>query len=758
MSDWDETFGPDPAKATESFLEGGGGDPTGVTSTALVIGRRDTDIEKAAPGEGVAKAHFVDAEAVPPSNVESAEDAQRTHQIFQKAGALAPPYNFHTLVKLFEHSNALRPNIDAYCVNIDGFGHRFEPVIDLEKEEAAFEEVRTAMFFEKLAEADDGTEDNDPGSSIEVTDEEVAERIDAMEHEMKIEKAKLDAFFKFATIDQSFIALRKITRQDLEVQGNGFWEVLRNGNGDVAQFNHVPAFTMRLTHAEKNPIEVEMKVKRTAFTFDTITVWRRFRRFVQVHENRRVFFKEFGDPRTLSALTGKYYDSPEDMKRADGEEGSRVATEVIHFSIPSLRSPYGIPRWVGTMLAVVGSRQAEEVNFLYFENKSVPPLAVLVSGGKLTKEAKSKLETFIENRIKGRKNFHKILIIEAIPAGNQPALDHAASGRMTVELKPLTDAQQKDAHFGQYDERNIDKIGMSFRLPRMLRGDVRDFNRATADAALAYAEAQVFGPERNEFDWKINQMILPAIGIRYWTFTSNGPKTRDPVDLAEIIVEMVKASIFTPAEARELASAIFNRDFAVIDEMWTRIPPELLKAGIGPETDDEDLEGEPGEEGEEGDEGDEDGGSSAGDIADDDARVKEQEDGTHAIVSADGKVLGSYKTREEAVAQLRQLSALFPGAKGADKKKRKALKPGKPKKGRIALGARKRRQEKKLRSFVRQLMKIRADLETAEKAEARRAFEKAHALENGDESAEVEVVKVSLDEFVALGGELDAAE
>ena len=41
----------------------------------------------------------------------------------------------------------------------------------------------------------------------------------------------------------------------------------------------------------------------------------------------------------------------------------------------SPRSPYGVPRWVGTLLSVLGSRQMEEVNYLYFENKSVPPMA-----------------------------------------------------------------------------------------------------------------------------------------------------------------------------------------------------------------------------------------------------------------------------------------------------------------------------------------------------------------------------------------------
>jgi capsid portal protein len=138
----------------------------------------------------------------------------------------------------------------------------------------------------------------------------------------------------------------------------------------------------------------------------------------------------------------------------------------------SPRSAYGVPRWVGNLLAVLGSRQAEEINFLYFENKSVPPLAILVSGGRLSAQSIPRIEDFIENHIRGKRNFHKILILEAEPAGGSGGIEH--SGRLKVELRPLTSAQQNDALFQNYDERNIDKVRQSFRLPRMLRGDIRD--------------------------------------------------------------------------------------------------------------------------------------------------------------------------------------------------------------------------------------------------------------------------------------------
>lgn len=554
--------------------------------------RPDHVEEELGDRQALVKAHFIGRD-VPESNVTYTEDQGNDKTIFDRVGALPAPYDPGVMVKLFEHSNALRQNVDAYVVNIDGNGHRFEPVIDLESDDA-MDQVADAIFLERLIEGDAEAdlkgikEDGDDPTTLDLpSDAEVEARIEEMTHAMRLEKAKLEAFFQFCCVDESFISLRKKTRQDKEVMGNGYWEILRNGEGEPAQFTYVPGFTVRLMPLDKKLVQVVQKVKRAPLSFEEMQVSKRFRGFVQVFEGRKVFYKEFGDPRVMSALTGETYKDEAALEKAESADGKKkvvIATEMLHFGIHSPRSPYGVPRWIGVLLAVLGSRQAEEVNFLYFENKSVPPMAVLVSGGRLAGDSVKKIESFVENRMKGRANFHKILVIEAEGSGG--ALDPSAAnaGRIKIEIVPLTGSQQSDALFQNYDERNMDKVGMAFRLPRLLRGDIRDFNRATAEAALEFAETQVFAPEREDFDWTMNRKVLAELGIRFWTFASNSPTTRNPIDLAEIIAKLVRESILTPEEARELAKGIFNRDFKKIEDMWARIPPELLKAGIIPES------------------------------------------------------------------------------------------------------------------------------------------------------------------------------
>ena len=466
----------------------------------------------------ILKAVVVGARVQDPASRPGGEEVSTA---FVAAGALQPPYDPEALCLLVEHSNSLRQNVDSYATNIDGFGYRFEPAIDFDAEDAR-QKVSDAMMLERIAARDAGTLAE--GMPLTPATEEVAARFTELRQLARVERARLDSFFDFCCFDHSFVDLRRRMRQDLEVTGNAFWEVLRDGKGDLARFVYVPSYTVRLLPLDPRP-----------------------------------------------GLLAQADDGP--------------ATELLHFAIHSPRSPYGVPRWVGTLLSVLGSRQMEEVNYLYFENKSVPPLALLVSGGRLTDASVPRIERFIDENLKGKANFHKILILEADGGGT------GDGGRAKIELRPLTDAQQHDALFQLYDERNIDKVGSSFRLPRLLRGESKDFNRATAESALRFAEDQVFQPERDEFDFLMNRKVLADMGLRFWRFRSQTPVTRDPERMTEMVERLVRVGVLTPEEGRLLAGDIFNREFRKIGDDWTKRPITLTLAGI--QTGVEDLKPKP---------------------------------------------------------------------------------------------------------------------------------------------------------------------
>jgi len=525
------------------------------------MGERDEDFEAIDARRNA----LLKASAPPRPDPQASIDASEDNRI-AVGRLLEPPYDPLALCTLLEHSNALRQNVDAYCTNIDGFGHRFEPAFDLSADDADGR-IAECMLIERLADS------REEGASVpDPTPEEITTRKAELVRLARVERAQLESFFSQCALDQSFVQLRRATRFDLEVTGNAYWEVLRNNRGEIARLVYVPSHTMRLMPLDTEAVEVEEPFRISPVTVGKEAVVRRFRKFAQVQLGATVCFKQLGDPRVVSRRTGAVATSTEAL-RADGDV---PATEILHFAIHSPGSAYGVPRWIGAMLSVLGSREMEEVNYTYFQNKSVPPLALLVSGGRLAEGTAARVERFLEENIKGKRNFHRVLVVEAETQGTQASGD----GRARIEMQPLTDAQQKDALFANYDERNIDKVGSSFRLPRLLRGDSREMNRSTSESALRFAEDQVFAPERDEFDYVINRRLLGAMGVRFWRFRSQTPVTRDPERMTAMVEKLVRVGVLTPEEGRVLAGDIFNRELPKLNADWTKRPITLTLAGI----------------------------------------------------------------------------------------------------------------------------------------------------------------------------------
>lgn len=495
---------------------------------------------------------------------------------------LPAPYDFESLASLHENSSALRQNVDAMMTNIDAFGHSFTPTIDFDNPDID-EVIKNTMIREKLdtiGKTDLMLLTPDDWESIEPTPEAVEARRELWSKISSIEKGVVKSYFESLNPLCPFSELRTETRQGIEIMGNAGWEIIREEPEDVTskikEVYYVSFINMWLMKADRKTTTSKVIVRKDDVNFEEIEVDRYFRRFVKNTAQGKVYFKQMGDPRILSRHSGIFYDTIEEME-AEEEGDSRPANELLHWKVNAPNSSYGIPRWVGALLSVMGSRASEEVNFLYFDNKAIPPMVLMVSGGRLAESSVERIQTHLEEQIKGRKNFHKIMVIEALPADAEVdaggEIEH--SGKMRMELRPLVKEMQNDGLFQTYDANNIMKVGRSFRQPSILTGDTRDMNRSTSDTAKALGEEQVYEPQRNIFDSRMDRDFLTTARIHFWKYKSNAPVQRIPNDLVANATKSLREGAITPNECRIILSDAFSMELPRRPEDWANMPPKI---------------------------------------------------------------------------------------------------------------------------------------------------------------------------------------
>jgi len=327
---------------------------------------------------------------------------------------------------------------------------------------------------------------------------------------------------------------------------------------------------LQLKQKEAHPIEVEFiregKRRKT-------TIFKKFRKFamVSVTSNEIKWFKEYGDPREMCAVTGKY---KSELKK--NEKIIEQASEIIH--IKQGNDTYGVPRWIGIAVASIGVKYADFVNYDLFENQAIPPLAVLVSGGRLTSESINDLQQILEAR-KGVENFSKLVILEAVSADDGEVTDTASNTR--VDFKPLP--QQNDILFKDYLSATEKRIRAKFRLPPLFSGQSEDYSRSTSDTARTIAEEQVFRPERNDFDEVINFTIMKDLGAENWVFKTIGPKLIEGSELIDAIGKFARAGAMSINQGIKVMNRVLDLDVPLFDDSWADFPAaivlELAKRG-----------------------------------------------------------------------------------------------------------------------------------------------------------------------------------
>lgn len=396
---------------------------------------------------------------------------------------LQPPFEPNVLLNLVQTNNILNQCVEAMEVNIDGTGHEFVTVTE--------------------------------GKDIDATEEKLA-----------------TAFFDQPYPNVSMTGIRRKLRRQMESVGYGFLEVLRNMASDVVGLRSVETAHIRMVKLDL-PVQVKKKVERDGKEVELI-LWERERRFAQtVALKQQVYYREFGTSREINRDTGEW--ETDTVKIPPEKRGSELLILGIN---PDITTPYYLPRWINQLPSVVGSRAAEEQNLQFLDAGGLPPAIVFIQGGTLIKDTADQLRMYLSGL---NKNKNRAVVVEV--QSSSGSLD--AAGKVDVKVERFGSAQSQDAMFTNYDQSTEDHVRVGFRLPPLFLGKAVDYNFATAQTSYMVAEAQVFLPERIEFDDLMNKTIMKELKLKTLKFKSK------PITLKDVATQL---------KALELAASVATRE------------------------------------------------------------------------------------------------------------------------------------------------------------------------------------------------------
>lgn len=316
----------------------------------------------------------------------------------------------------------------------------------------------------------------------------------------KKELTRLNDFLKHPNPDESF---RSLLRQFLIDWGTIGWfgiECSRNQLGEVGEIFYVPAHTLRV-HKKK-------------------------KKYAQIRNNKKVWFKKFGEVKDISAKDG----TPMAGK------GKGRANELIYYRNFYPKSDfYGVPNIISAVGDVIGMIGLRDYNLAFFENFGIPA-ALIVLEGEWEPNSDKKVSNFINKEIKGTDNAHRTLVVK------QPNECKFHYQKLGIEVK--------EASFKLYEQARRDDILIAYSMPPDRIGVQRrvgSLSGSIAEEATKIYVQSVVEPLQLDLEEIINNKLLQS---EVYEFKFKNVDLRDYDKLVERLIKEVGHAIKTPNEAR----------------------------------------------------------------------------------------------------------------------------------------------------------------------------------------------------------------
>ena len=376
---------------------------------------------------------------------------------------IIPPYNLDELASFYENSFANHAAINAKVANIVGLGYHFDI---------------TNSTKEKLELAQDDNQ--------------------LLRAYAKVERAKTDLYdwLEEMNDEDTFSHVLEKMMIDAESTGNGYIEIGRTVTGEIGYIGHIPATTIRVRRLRDG--------------------------YVQIVNQQTVFFRNYGDTKTVNPVTG-----------------DPRPNELIHYKkYTPKNSYYGIPDSLSSATAIVGDQLAARYNVDYFENKAVPRYLVTLKGGKLSNESEDKLFRFLQAGLRGQN--HRTLFL--------PLPSDSPDNKVEFKMEPIENGIQ-DGSFDKYRKSNREDILMSHQVPMSKVGSAIGVSIAAALASDRTFKEQVARPAQRNLEKVINKIIREKTDM--FKFKLDELTLTDENTQSQIDERYLKMQVVVPNEVRQ---------------------------------------------------------------------------------------------------------------------------------------------------------------------------------------------------------------
>jgi len=418
-----------------------------------------------------------------------------------------------------------------------------------------------------------------------------AERAAANEADAAAEHADLLAWIQRMCPNRSFSQVMKITVSSRKRFGFAAWEILRNIAGQVVGINPIEdGKTLRWCELDAQHTVVTRQIP-IGDRIETESIQRRFRRFKQVISPSRfgaarktIYFKEFMDPRPLNRVTGEYWTAA-----SPPPAEFPYATELLLFPVVDAGGEHPQPEWIPILPDALASRAIRIINLDTLNNGATPPFIVVIEGTVDDAELAKIMDQFKD--IQGETSRRRAIFVQ-VDSTTVGAGANKEGLTPKVRIEPMAQLMTTEGMFLKYLMWLEKSIASALRLPLLLVGNIDStLNRATAEAALVFAEDQVFAPERQDIEDVINDQLLPEYvgfskraanikGVKYHRFALAGYSADRTADYLKLLA-YEKGALSLNEKRAIIDTLLPDQKIDALDEAAANRPAALLAPAGG---------------------------------------------------------------------------------------------------------------------------------------------------------------------------------